>query len=298
MRVARPEDLPRIVAAADEVFRPGQPGRMGTDYPRLFSADNAGGLAIAESDGDIVAHAGFVREEAEIQGQRVLVACFGAVFTQASRRGTGLGTRVLAAAIARARASGAELALISGDRDLYRRAGFTPHPPCRRYRIGRGAPVASMNVRPFGPDDLAIVMALQQAERVRFVRTPEIWRRLLATGVVFYDRGGLWLVERAGIPVAYAAIARPRPRTDGRTWARMLEVAGERESLANAVPALITDLGVDELEIVLPPYDAGLEATARAAGWDTGELQLPFAVARWSEKVAAISLPFLGLNYV
>jgi predicted N-acetyltransferase YhbS len=307
IRAATPADLPRVVAAADRVFRtPLRPGlgSMGHDYPLLFERANASNLWLAEDrPGSLVAHVGFVVREATTAGRRVKVASFGAVFTVPEHQGRGLASRVFAAATAHARSLGADLALVSGARGLYQRAGFSPYPPCPRYRVGgdaRAAVAGAVSARPvpYGPSALADVMALQAAEPVRFERSVEDWRRLLAARILFFSPGQLFVIERQGRRVAYAAVASLAPSEAALPTGRVLEVAGDRQAVAEAAPTLIQALGLGALELVLPPHDLGLEASARQAGWAREELRFPFCTAWWNPTCVDLPLPFYGLNYV
>jgi GNAT superfamily N-acetyltransferase len=307
LRSATPADLARLVAAADLVFRtPARPGlgSMGRDYPLLFDPTNAPNLWLAEdARGELLAHVGFVLRNARTAGRQLKVACFGSVFTVAEHQGRGLASRLFAAATAHARDQGADLALVSGARGLYDRAGFSPYPPCLRYQIPAHAsagPTGAPAVRPvpYGPSALSDLMALQAAEPVRFERSVEDWNRLLAVGIIFYSPGQVFLMEREGRRVAYAAVASLAPSEAALATGRTLEIGGDREAIALAAPSLIQALGLGALEVVVPPHDQGLEASARALGWQRHEIRFPFSVAWWNPACAGLPLPFYGLNYV
>jgi GNAT superfamily N-acetyltransferase len=306
VRPATAADLPRVVAGADRIFRqplrPGQ-GSMGRDYPLLFDAGNAGNLWLAEDErGEVIAHAGFVALQAAITGARAKVACFGAVYTVPEHQGQGLASRVFAAAAGHARAGGADLALVSGERGLYQRAGFVPYPPCRRYRVGADATAGGLpaaDAVPFRPSALEEVISLYAAEPVHFERSSEEWAQLLQTGILFFYRSQLYLIERAGRPVAYAGVALLKRSDEPEgTIARVLELAGDRRALAAAAPSLRRQLGATSLEVVVPPHDHSLEALAPALGWTGDEIRFPFASARWNPAHAQLPLPFYGFNYV
>jgi GNAT superfamily N-acetyltransferase len=314
IRPATAADLPRIVAAADRVFRhPLRPGlgSMGRDYPLLFEPANASNLWLAESrSGELLAHVGFVLRGANVSGRPLKVACFGAVFTQPEHRGRGLASQVFSAATAHARSLGADLALVSGARGLYLRAGFSDYPPCLRYRVSAGPdhppsppsspPSSSAPVRPvpYGPSALADMMALQAAEPVRFERSLDDWNRLLATGILFFSPAHVFVMEREGRRIAYAAVATLTPSEAALPTGRTLEVAGDRQAIAEAAPTLMRSLGLGGLEVVLPPHDQSLEASARALGWQREEIRFPFSAAWWNPTHAGLPLPFYGLNYV
>jgi GNAT superfamily N-acetyltransferase len=310
MQSASAADLPRLIAAADSVFRaPAEHGEaglaglgsMGRDYPLLFDPDNAANLFIArDEDGGVLAHAGFVARGASILGRRATVACFGAVFTLPGHRGRGLATGLLEAAVARARAAGADIGLVSGARALYSRAGFADYPPCQRLQVLRSAAAGGgdHDVRPAGAADIPDLIRLQGGEPVRFERPAEDWRRLLAAGVVFYEPGSVFLVRHQGACVAYLAVGRPPAGAGASPGARVLELAGDRRAVVGGLPALMDALAVPALDIVLPPHDRSLVAASAGAGWLAGELCLPFSAAVWNPALAGLPLPFYGLNYV
>jgi predicted N-acetyltransferase YhbS len=310
-RPATTRDLPRVVAAADAIFRSPAPpglGSMGHDYPLLFASDNAANLLIIDdAAGDVVAHAGFVLRDAWLEGTRVRVAAIGAVFTRAAQRHTGLGGRVLAAAVDRARAAGAELGLVSGRRSLYERAGFSPYPACPRYRAKAAVPeetAAAADIVPYHPGALGDVMDLQAREPVHFVRTSADWQAMLAAGVVFFEPARTLLLQRAGKTVAYLVLGCPaRGPSDGGApgdprGARVLELAGDRAEIAAAAPAVARTLGLAAVDLVLPPGDRSLADLAHRCGLQADEVTMPFTSAWWNPALREKSLPFYGFNYV
>jgi putative acetyltransferase len=305
IRPARAADLPALIAAADEVFRPpprpAGVGSMGHDYPLLFDAANAGNLIVAEAEGALVGHAGFTLRPAVAADVRFRVACFGSVFASPAHRGHGLGSRLVAEAVAAARAGGADLGLVSGARGLYARAGFQPLPPCRRYRVqvGGEASSASVDVRRLDPAVLSAVMALHAAEPVRFVRSPDDWRRLVATGVVFYDPGAIYLVRTGSGDSGYLAVARRPPGAADRPAVfRALELGGDRAAIAAGMPALLQELGAPALELIVPAHESSLEPLADAHGWLRDDLQFPFSAAWWNPDLGGLPVPWYGLDYV
>jgi predicted N-acetyltransferase YhbS len=308
LRTAARGDLPRLVAAADRVFRPPPAGgSMGTEYPLLLSAENAerGRLVIADRGGEVVGHAGFCLRAAVLGDRHAVAACFGAVFVAPDLRGRGLGGGLVAEAVARARSQGAQVGLVSGAGPLYERAGFAPVSPARRYRIGRGAaagepsdrraPVALSAAGPGAVEDLA---RLYDAEPVRFERPRQDWERLIAAGVLFYDPLSLFMVAGGDGASAYVAVARRVRHAPGEPRHRALEIAGDREPIAQAAPALLARLHADALDLIVPAHDASLEPFAAAAGWEPGSASFPHTAAVWDARLAGAPLPAYGLNYV
>jgi predicted N-acetyltransferase YhbS len=305
IRPATPGDLPALTAAADAIFRtPPRPGlrSMAENYPLLFSADNAANLMLAvDPGGGIVAHAGFTLRPAVLRDQPARVACFGAVFTAADQRGRGLGTRVFQAAVDRARAGGAEVGLVSGSRGLYQRAGFIPYPLCRRYRVAAGATGAtSIVLAPYTPAALGDLARLHDAEPTRLLRSASDWQALAHAGVVFHHPGRLFLVLPAsgGNPLAYLAVATPAAPVGDR-GPRVLELAGDRQAIADASPVLARSLGLPAIDLILPPHDDSLDALAADRGW-AADLIAPVSCVfqRWNPALSQLPLPFYGLDYV
>jgi hypothetical protein len=253
--------------------------------------------------GGIVAHAGFTLRPALLSGQAARVACFGAVFTAADQRGRGLGTQVFQAAVDRARASGAEVGLVSGSRGLYQRAGFTPYPLCRRYRVAAGAPdAANVVLAPFTPAALGDLARLHDAEPTRFLRSATQWQALAGAGVVFHHPGQLFLVRprSGGDPraCAYLAVATPAAPAGDR-GPRVLELAGDRQAIADVAPELARTLGSQAIDIILPPHDDSMEALAADRGW-AADLIAPVSCVfqRWNPALSHLPLPFYGLDYI
>jgi hypothetical protein len=244
-----------------------------------------------------------------LEGIQVRVATIGAVFTRSDLRQSGLGSRVLAAAVDQARRGGADLGLVSGQRSLYERAGFTPYPACPRYRIaaaaaGAGAP----QIVPYNssPGALVDVMDLYAHEPVHFLRSAGDWQAVLAAGVLFFEPARMLLLQRGGRSVAYLAVGCPRLTGDGAhggvpgdpRGARVLELAGDRSEIAAAAPWVAQLLGVEALDIVLPPDDQSLAALARQKGWLADEVRMPFTATWWNPAFRGRPMPFYGFNYV
>jgi predicted N-acetyltransferase YhbS len=327
IRQASPADLHRLVAAADEVFRsPPKPGlgSMGHDYPLLFAPENAANLYLAERGdrgGDaaaplaadsgadhgraIIGHTGFTLRQAMVGGREVKVACLGAVFTLPAYRNQGLATRLLGAAVAGARAAGADLGLVSGARGLYASAGFAPYPAVRRYRLWRSDGAGNghgarpqLRVEPYLPEALSDLAGMQEREMVHFVRPLDDWRRLLGAKVVFFEPGAVFTVTELGKRLAYLAVGRPVDDDGIGQGARVLEVGGDRQAIAAAGPALLDALDVEVLDVLMPAHDDSLETLAHQLGWTRDDVELPFSAAWWNPACAGLPLPFYGLNYV
>ena len=328
-------EWPAFRAAVNRVFR-AEGGDLTYELPLLFgdapsavaaaSPEAAGGArngglpasvenlrVIVDDAGTILAHAGFLRREAQILKRRTTIGFVAAVFTDAAHRGQRLGTRVLMDVLGRVR-PGADLVLASGDRDFYRRHGFEPVAPLTRFRLppaetlagavgeyelrtigGAGVPSAteSGGGQPAPaptPGELAELQDLHAAEPVHFVRSDDDWRRLLAAGRLVDAPATFTLVTRAGRAVAFIAAQNATPRPDGSTRPRrILEVSGDRNAILSVAPLLGE-------ELLVPPYDSPTIDRAVAVGLVRTVRQ--FAITAEPLTATARVVPWYGLNYV
>ena len=294
-RPCLPDELPELIAAANQVFRPSG-GDMARDYPLLFSEANAVNLTVVRDAAGIVAHAGLCLRRALLHGVSVAVAAVGAVFTRESMRGRGLGSAVVAGALDQARATGSDLVLVSGDGPLYRRLGFISGPAAHAWACpapatadpnDRRAPPAAVDtfdLRPAGDADMPLLARIYDAEAVRFVRDAADWRALMRSGVVFAWPGQIWVVTAAGAPAGYLAVTRGTRR-------RVFELAGDRDALIAAAPQVSDD-------VVVPAHDEEMERDLRARGWQCRPVTLPAGHQWLQPPPRPLLVPWYGLNYV
>ncbi len=296
-RPCRPAEFPELIAAVNQVFRPGG-GDMARDYPLLFGEHNLENLMLIRDADGVVAHAGLCLRQVSLHGVTVTAGALGAVFTRKDVRGRGLGAAVVGAALARARAAGAALALVSGDGPLYRRLGFTPAPAATAW--ARPAPPAAqstedaaaaatvalgdaVDLRLAVEADIPLLARIHDTEPVRFVRDAADWRALLRASVVFAWPGQIWIVTAAGAPAGYLVVARSTRR-------RVLELAGDRDTLVAAAPRVAD-------EVVVPGHDTETARDLAALAWENRAFTLP-AGHQWLQSPHPSPIPWYGLNYV
>ena len=303
-RPCQPAELPELIAAANQVFRPAG-GDMARDYPLLFGESNLENLMLMRDSDGVVAHAGLCLRPASICGTTVAVAALGAVFTRPTHRGKGLGAAVVAAALERARAAGAALALVSGDGPLYRRLGFTQAPAATAWACPAPPPAESaeeaaaseaaaaavstdaageFNLRLAGEPDIPLLARIYDAEPVRFARDAADWRALLRAAVVFAWPGQVWIVTCGGAPAGYLAVARSARR-------RVLELAGDRDALLAAAPRVAD-------EIAVPAHDTETARDLQALAWQSRAFTLPAGHQWLQSPPRPLPIPWYGLNYV
>lgn len=305
-RALSEDEWPALRSAVNAIFRP-DGGDLTRDYPLLFDGSNRENLRVivdTSADGDrgpalagpvvppgrVIAHAGFVTRDALVMRRPVRIGCVGAVFTVPDQRGQRLGTRVLVNALRRARA-GADLVMVSGDRDLYRRQGLDPVPPLARFRMtGTEARESHLDVRDATVDDLEAMAALHEAEDVHFVRSLAAWRALWAAGLLLDAPARFSVMARGGRVVAYTVAQREGKRVDGSLRPRrILEIAGDRQAVVDAGP-LLAD------ELLVPSYDAAAIAACDRKGWVRTARQFPITAELLTAQILVI--PWYGLDYL
>lgn len=94
---------------------------MSSDYPRHLSLDNREMVRIIKDGGKIVSHVATSVRPVTLGGVNTAVAGIGAVATVPEARGKGYASLLMADAIERSVAAGADIMLISGDEGIYKR---------------------------------------------------------------------------------------------------------------------------------------------------------------------------------
>jgi putative acetyltransferase len=122
IRAERPEDQPAVARLNREAF--GGPGEA-----ELIDRLRRDGLVavslVAEADGEIIGHILLSRLEAEIGGRRLAALALAPMAVAPARQRQGIGSVLVLAAIAAARDCGAQLILVLGHTQFYRRYGFS-----------------------------------------------------------------------------------------------------------------------------------------------------------------------------
>ncbi len=312
-RAPQENEWAALRAAVNNVFRPAG-GDLTAETPLLFDPTNRDHLrvivdsapsteATADASGDprlsrfprfprILAHAGSVARDAMVLRRRIRVTCIGAVFTVPDARGQGLASRLLADVLARARPT-ADLVMASGDGGLYRRQGLDAVPPLARFRLPErsdGGAVSTLEIRDATAADLRAMGALYDAEDVHFVRSDADWERLWAAGRLVDTRARFSIVTRGGQVVAYLCAQEGERRGDGSERPRrIMEFAGDRDTILDAAPALGE-------ELLVPSYDTSTIALCERRGWSQSNRQFPITGLALTPDVLVI--PWYGLNYL
>ncbi|MDP8245668.1 MAG: GNAT family N-acetyltransferase [Candidatus Hinthialibacter antarcticus] len=113
-------DLPQLIAILNQVFR-SEGGDMAQDYPRHLGLNNRDMVRVIKDDGQIVSHVATSIRPVSLGGIQTAVAGIGAVATLPEARGKGYASMLMADAVERSVAAGADIMLISGDEGIYKR---------------------------------------------------------------------------------------------------------------------------------------------------------------------------------
>jgi GNAT superfamily N-acetyltransferase len=266
-RAARVDELDAAAALANRVFYPDGSGDMGGWFPALYDEENASNLRVILDGQRLVSMAGMLIRDASILGAALRIASIGSVCTLQDYKGRGLASRLVEDAATQARSLGAQLIMVSGDRALYRRMGFTNAGLFRTIRVDRGSPLPARKcrARPWIEQDLPEMAGLHESEPVRFRRGANVLGRMLRTGRLRCKPSRTWVVESAGGPVAYLCAQEPE-QSQGVRFVRIHELAGSRLPALSCLPQLFRSYGVDRMCLETTAADAEMERLCREYG--------------------------------
>ncbi|MGV3489267.1 MAG: GNAT family N-acetyltransferase [Tuberibacillus sp.] len=260
IRQAAKPDLPGILELVNAVFcRANQkPETMGSQFPFLFSEDNAGHLWVASDHGRIVSHVGAYTTEAVIEGIPVTVSSIGSVATAPEYRGRGLSTQLLQMAWNQLREERADIVLVSGARGLYLYNGCYKVGTTHSYVLKtiESKPVSKYTLRKM--DELTeehcrTFIDIEKGENTRFLRSADEFRQLYeAAGYcrIFPWRQEAFFIEQNHKVLAYF-IAGFEKLEGGMEKAHIIEFHGDRDAVAKGILQLF-DSSNGLNEIVLP----------------------------------------------
>jgi hypothetical protein len=167
-------------------------------------------------------------------------------------------------AVKKARADGAMVIFVSGGRGLYRRMGCVNAGLFRLVTVQGEFHVPNLHatVREWTPADLPEMIALHQAEAVRFMRDPAEMRTLLDSGFLFCRPARTWVVRNDERLLTYLCAGQPFDRSEkGRLLVK--EIAGSRAAVLGAIPTIMRADSANRVEIDTTGNDVELCALAQ-----------------------------------
>ena len=252
------EEFANLMRLVNLVFRGNEVPSvsMEEELPLLFNRDNLNHLYIIKDGQQIVTHVGAVLNKLIIHGAKITIASIGAVCTHPDYRGKGYASRLLHHCVRELKEAGARLVVISGDRDLYRRANCYPAGEIYQYKITKGGlenlKATGVEIQPLKGSDLDTIISIHEQEPVRFHRTAKAFEKLISVPSNWMKGIRDGFIIHNGEPVAYLFLFRKAAGDrEGTVW----EFSGEREALTHAIPSLFEHYQLDTLTLYVNVYD-------------------------------------------
>lgn len=274
-RTVRPAERDAVVRLATSIFRRPGDTDMGAAFPTFFNGDNLENLRIMLEGGRPVALAGCVLRDLSLMGTKLRMGLVGSVCTLEAFRGQGIAGRIVEEVIACAMAQGAVAILVSGGRGLYRRMGCMDAGLWRTVRVekSRALPRLKCDVAEWTAQDIPEMLAIYQAEPVRFERGAEEMRTLLEARSLYARPARTWLCRVRGKLAAYSCASGPE-QGSGESVLKALEIAGSRYALLASLPAILAASHAGNVEIETSASDLEMESLTKS--WDLPSVRRGF----------------------
>lgn len=269
-RAVKPEEMPSLSELVDTVFR-GAPGNiMFSQYPQLFNEANRENLLVFVDGGKVVSHYGMVQRWGSLCGCTVRTSCVGSVATYESHRGQRLASKLMEANVAKATADGADFAMISGGRGLYRTNGAVDFGFASAVRVdaAQAAALADVGVSamPLTAQDIGACSALYASRATRFVRPLDDWRWFLQSGRSMNKPAKGFVLRRNGAVCGYLIVAEPNAEGVGY----VTEFAGNDWGIAGGLACVLNARGAQCVQLNLEGQDGSLAALLAGVGCEQG----------------------------
>ena len=233
-RGTRKEEFTQVIRLVNYVFRESsnRPSNMEKWYPLLFNNDNLENMRIMCEDDRPVSHLGISESEIVIYGCKTKIGSIGAVCTHPEYRKRGFASLLLEDGIKKMNEDGADIALVSGGRNLYKRAGCVEAGRVHKFRIS-GSDLKRFNTQkvevfPYQERNLENIVGVYQKEVVRFFRSLEDFKRILTAGAAMDREAEILTVHRANEFLGYLAIQIPGEKKGEARIGQVVEYSGTR----------------------------------------------------------------------
>lgn len=257
-RGVRPEEYNDAVRLINSVFREGG-GLAPTiqyEFPTLFNLQNCDNMRAVFDNGRPVSVVSFYKTGLSIFGSRINAACVGGVTTHPEYRQRGLASSLLKDGEEKMIAEGVDLIIISGNSSVYTKQNYNSVAEYMHFRLkdaGSGRKDAGLEVRDICDGNFNELVRLYMDEPVKFIRTPEEFRRLFS-GALFEWNGRKHkavLLGKGGTARGYLIL---RVHKDGQK-AELLEYGGDRNYVYNGLIKLYSSLNLEEIKGTVTPDD-------------------------------------------
>lgn len=189
----------------ERVLREGRP--MAREYPLIFESNATGRVEALEENDEVVSTCAWIARTLATEAVDVPTAFIGSVATCPTIRGRGLGSRVLAETLGKAKAQGAAFSLLWADEpEWYQARGWIPFGTENVFVIEHGNAILlpePTGVRPATHDDASAIHGLYSQHTSRTLRIKEETESLLNM-----PNMQTYVCEHEGNVVGYACMGR------------------------------------------------------------------------------------------
>ena len=261
-RGTRKEEFSQVIKLVNYVFRESsnRPSNMEKWYPLLFNDDNLENMRIIWEDGRPVSHFGIFESEMAIYGCKTKIGSIGAVCTHPEYRKRGFASLLLEDGIKKMDKDGIDIALVSGERNLYKRAGCVEAGRVHKFRISgndlKSFDTQKVKVFPYQERNLENIVQVYQKEAVRFFRSLEDFKRILTTGAAMDREGEILTIHKGDEFLGYLAIQTPGGKEGEKRIGQVVEYSGTREAIIDAVGCVFERYTLQELTFNVPFHDS------------------------------------------
>jgi predicted acetyltransferase len=255
-----------LVAVVNRVMRPTSPKgyRMEDEFPHLLGRDNAENIYYVEEDGKPVSVAAIKIWKAFLSGHMITLASLGSVSTLQEYRGKRYATIILKRIISDLEKKKVSLLIVSGTRDLYKRAGCIQTGLIYYYSIRREALLTINKIGYYSVKRIAKradaaewTLDLYNKQLNRFDRDLNLMRTLL--DAIWFKRENwpmeLFEITENGKRVAYF-IGFKRGK-ESRTL-NVMEMAGSQYAIFKSLSDIAEEMNADEISLRVHPADTSL----------------------------------------
>lgn len=267
-------DLQRVqrwLPLLDEWLLPGQFYGVQHTWPQLYRSDGDGMFFVLVEGDRLVSHCACRIETVRTGTGTRTVTLIGSVATDPARRGEGLASQVLAAAIAACEPRCDAMLLWAERPELYGKHGFVDGREEQCLMLARRPRTADLaNVRAAELRDHAALHALHEHNPLRVVRSPHVMSGLLTTpGMTTV------VLEENGAVIAYACCGKG---SDLQGYWH--EMGGDDAAVARLLPAAMHVADQLDAMVLVPPYRPALRALLGASVVDEGVVAGPMVRSR------------------
>ncbi len=154
-----------------------------------------------------------------------------------------------------------DIILVSGGRDLYKRADCLEAGRVYNFRISQDevekSNIQQIEVLPYEEGSLENIVKVYQRESVRFFRSLEDFRKILNTGAAMNREAEMLIIQRANDSLGYLAVQFPGKEGEKRT-SRVAEYSGVREAVVDTIRCVFNRYDIQELSFSIPFNDVEL----------------------------------------